>query len=122
MSARSAMTHRATIERLTHSSPGATEDEWGHAAAPEGEGDWEELEAAVPCRVWYSSEREVTDGDKTAAIEDRRAIMPLGTDVTEGDRILSVTDRRGNELFAGPIRIESVGRRIDHLALMLEAV
>ena len=107
---------RATIQR--DASQGGAENSWGHSDDP----DWQTHLENVPCRVWFDSEREVTDGSKTTAVEDRRAIMPLGTDVTEGRRLLSVTDRRGTELFAGPIRIESVGRRQDHLALMLEAI
>lgn len=116
MSARAQMTMRATVQR--DSSKEGDPDSWGHSEEP----DWDDHLEDVPCRVWFNSEREVTDGQKTAAIEDRRAIMPLGTDVTEGDRIANVTDRLGAELFDGPIRIESVGRRQDHLALMLEAV
>lgn len=109
------MKHRATIER---NSGAAETDAWGD----QGEPEWQTHLIDVPCRAWFGTEREVTDGNKTAAVEERRAIMPLGTDVTEADRILSVKDRKGTVLFDGPIRIESVGHRQDHLALVLEAV
>jgi hypothetical protein len=76
----------------------------------------------IPCRLWYSTGREVIDGTKSAPIEDRRMIVPVDTDVNVADRVAKVTNRRGTLLYDGPMRIESVGRRQDHLELMLEAV
>ena len=113
MAARASMTMRATIER----DQGGTDD-LGAPAAP----DWQPSAWDVPCRVWHDPAQEVIDGNKTAVIEPRRAIFPLGTDLTEGDRLANVTDRRLAELFSGPIGVTSVGRRADHLAVVLEAV
>lgn len=93
-------------------------DDWGGSPEP----DWKPHLVDLPCRVWFQSGREVTSPDKTAVIEDRKAILPVDADVTEGDRLRSVTDRRGREIQPGPMRIESVGRKDDHLLLALEAV
>jgi len=81
----------------------------------------------VPCFAWIKTEREPSDGNKTAVISDFRAIMPKGTDVTEIDRLEKITDRLGVTLHAGPIVIESVeevhvGSRPSHLELMLRRV
>lgn len=120
MSARSQMIHRASIERDTQ----VGSDTWGNPDAS----TWTAHLSDVPCRVWYESEREVIGGtstgkgDKTAVIENRKMIVPLGTDVTESDRITAVDDRKGVELFNGPARIESVGRRRNHLVLSIEEV
>lgn len=87
-----------------------------------GTPDWRPHIDNLPCRTWHQSGREVTDGDKVVVVQDRRMIVPLGTDVTAADRIAVVTDRLGAEVFTGPMRIESVGQREDHLELLLEAV
>jgi hypothetical protein len=109
------MRHRAVIER----DMAVGEDDWGQSGTP----DWRIHLHDLPCAAWFEAGREVIDGAKTAVIEDRKVIVPLDTDVTEKDRVARITDRRGKEtIFEGPARIESVGRRRDHLALMLEAV
>lgn len=108
------MIHRAEVER-----DGALgTDSWGNPNEP----DWATHITSLPCRTWFDSEREVFDGNKSAAIENRKVIVPLGTDITEDDRIAQVTDRLGSVLFTGPAKIESLGRRADHLVLMLEEV
>lgn len=107
------MAHRCTIERAS-----AGTDAWGNPAIP----GWAVHLASLPCRAWYASGREVIDGGKSAVIEDRRMIVPRDTDVKEEDRVASVVNRKGEAIFAGPMRIEAVGRRRDHLALHLEAV
>lgn len=108
------MTHRATIERDTSS----TADAWGNPVAPV----WAAHLTDLACRVWFDTESEVLDGNKTATVERRKMIVPIGTDVTEADRVAIVEDRLGATLFSGPAGIESVGRRRDHLVLTLEAV
>lgn len=107
------MVHRCTVERAT-----AGTDAWGNPAIPA----WATHLPALPCRAWYSAGREVTDAGKTAVVEDRRMIVPRDTDVREDDRVAAVTNRKGEMLFPGPMRIESVGRRRDHLDLHLQAV
>jgi head-tail adaptor len=114
--ARGRMRHRATVERAT--------------ATPDGGGGetlgWNTHIASLPCWTWFDARREgaleETQGDKVTVLEDRRMIVPLGTDITEKDRIAVVKDRRGATLFAGPMRIESVGRRDDHMELYLSEV
>ena len=116
MGARGQMRMRATVERAT--------------ATPDGGGGktlaWSTHLASLPCWAWFDARREgageLTQGDKITVLEDRKMIVPLGTDVTERDRIAAVKDRRGATLFAGPMRIESVGRRDDHLELFLSEV
>lgn len=114
MSARQRMRQRATVERQMQT----TRNDWGGKGAP----DWREHIKDLPCRIWQTSGMEVTDGDKTVAVDTRRMIVPLGTDVTTLDRISTVTDRLGDELYAGPMRIESLARKADHIELLLEAV
>lgn len=113
MSARQRMRQRATVERQMQTQ----RDDFGGRGTP----DWRTHITELPCHLWQKSGREVADGQKVVAVDDRRMIVPLGTDVTTKDRIALVTDRLGTELFEGPMRIESVARRADHLELMLEA-
>lgn len=114
--ARGAMRQRCVIER--DMAAGGT-DAGGNPAEP----DWQPHLYDLPCRAWFSAGRELA-GQVNAVIEDRRMIVPREADVTEGDRVAAVTDRRGIPVpeFKGPMRIEAVGGRSDHLALYLEAV
>lgn len=114
MPARSAMVHRALVERDMQEQT----DAWNQTAAP----DWRTHLHDLACRVWYDNGDEIQDGAKVAAVNRMRAIVPLGTDISVEDRIAAVTDRLGAELFAGPLRITAVARRRDHLALSLEVV
>ncbi|MBS3927090.1 MAG: head-tail adaptor protein [Sphingomonadales bacterium] len=114
MSARQRMRQRATVERQMQTN----RDPFGGKGTP----DWRPHIDDLPCFIWQTSGREATDGEKTVAVNDRRMIVPLDTDVTTLDRIASVTDRQGTELYAGPMRIESVARRSDHMELLIEAV
>lgn len=114
MPARSAMTHRATIQRDMQSST----DEYNQPGRPQ----WEDHLVAHPCRAWFRSGREIQDGQKIASVNELSVIVPKGTDVTPGDRLDEVADRRGNVIFQGPVRIESIGQRRDHIALTLQVV
>ena len=49
-------------------------------------------------------------------------ICPLGTDITELDRITAIKDRLSADIIANTMRIHSVVRRKDHLALTLEEI
>lgn len=115
MSARRQMTMRALVERDANAD---TEDPLGSPEAP----DWQTLHAALPCRTWFETERHEADSNKTAAIEDRKVIVPKGTDIRPGDRIADVKDRRGSVIFTGPATIEAAGRRRDHIELSLKEV
>lgn len=116
MSARGSMKHRATIERDANAN---TEDEWGGPQEP----DWQEHLTELPCKAWFAAGREIV-GQVNAVVEDRRMIVPRRTDLTEADRVAAVTDRKGEPIpgFEGPMRIETVGGRSDHLVVYLEAV
>lgn len=105
---------RAHVQR----NQAAGEDPYGNPNPP----DWQTLHASLPCRTWFEGERQVTDSNKTAAVEDRKVIVPLGTDIEPGDRILTVKDRLGAVVFTGPAKIEAAGNRKDHIELSLEEV
>lgn len=121
MSARDAMRQRTTIERLAAPpAPPGEQDEWGGQPTPSA-ATWNVLAAGVPVWSWSTLEREVL-GEKAAVVEDLRAIVPRGTDVTERDRLNGITDRRGNVVRPGPLMIEAVVNRRDHLELVLRGV
>lgn len=104
---------RAVVERNTASGT----DAYGHPVPPVFG-----PHATLPCFVWSTQRRTVADGDKTALVEDHRALFPLGADVTEADEIASVTDRRGAEILSGRFRIEAIQRKHTHLEAALERV
>jgi hypothetical protein len=110
------MTMRAHVQRDANAE--ASEDPFGGPDVP----DWQTLHESLPCRTWFESERHVTDASKTVALEDRKVIVPKGTDVKPGDRILDVRDRRSVVVFSGPAKIEAAGNRKDHVELVLEEV
>lgn len=108
------MRHRCKIERDNAT---GTSD-WGGPNEP----NWVTHLASLPCRTWFEADAEVIDGDKSAVIEARKIIVPLGTDVTEKDRVAEVKDRLGNVIFTGPAGVRAVGRRADHLELTVMEV
>lgn len=89
--------HRADVER----NQAAAKDAWGQDVQP----DFQPL-ATLPCWAWSTATREAIDGDKTAVIEDMRAMFALAADIEEGDEIAMIADRRGNVIFPGRFRIE----------------
>lgn len=111
MGARQSMTMRTTVERDT----GAVENTWGH-----NDPAWTVHLDVLPCRMWVAVETDVTDDLRTARSEDRRAMVPSGTDITPGDRLRQVTDRLGQVLFDGPMHVATVVRRPGHLELLVE--
>ena len=104
---------RAEVERNT----AADTDAWGGPIAPV----FTPL-ATLACFIWSRQRREVVDGDKTAVIEDLRAMFPLGSGIAERDEIARVTNRLGTEIMAGRFRIEAVQRKHRHLEAALERV
>jgi hypothetical protein len=108
---RVSLRHRCTIERDENLD---NPDDWGNPSAP----DWQEHLTDLPCRAWTDAGREAVDDKRIAVIVDRRLIIQLGTDVTERDRIASVS-YRGSEILDGPMDIEAVLVRPDHLELVL---
>ena len=115
MGARRQMIMRAEVQRDENAD---TADPFGAPRAPA----WETLHASLPCRTWFESERQAIDSNKTASIEDRRLIVPKGTDIKPGDRILVVKNRRGTVVFTGPAKVGSAGNRKDHIELSLQEV
>lgn len=91
------LTMRAAVERDV----AVGQDSWGQPNAP----DYQPL-AIIRCFVWSQQSREAVDGDKTAMIEDMRAMFALGADVREGDEISAVSDATGSVLISGRLRIE----------------
>ena len=107
------MTMRAAVER----NQAVGTDAYGGPVAPVFA-----AHATLPCWVWSNSRREIVDGDKTALVEDMRAMFPIGADVAEGDEIASVTDRRNVELLSGRMRVEAIQRKHRHVEAALERV
>jgi len=110
---RSLMTQRATVER----DQTTTSDPWGQSDASSYA-----AHATIPCRVWSSSRKVAVDVDRTATIEEIRAIFPADADVIEADRIAAITDRRDRVVFSGPLSIETIRLKGDHLTAMLQRV
>lgn len=116
MPAAHSMIHRCDLER-DEGSAGT----WGEKAP-----SWTAYLSAVHCRAWHQPtagpERSTEAGHDRAAVEVMGIIVPVATAITDNSyryRIASagVTDRAGNTLMVGPIGIESILRRKDHLAL-----
>lgn len=108
------LTMRADVERNVSTGT----DSYGHPVTP----DFQPL-ATINCFAWSPSSREVQDGDKVAAIEDVRIMLPLGADVTENDEIARITSKAGVVLFAGRYRVDGpVQFKHNHLEAPLRKV
>ena len=77
---------------------------------------------ALPCRAWAKVRKEVIDGDKTAILEDIRAIFARDASVTEDDRIANIKDRLGTVKFTGPFDVVTIAPRKNHIEAMLERI
>ena len=110
------LTMRATVERNTATGT----DPHGNPVAPV----FAEIAASpLACFVWSRSSRELVGDERTAMIEDMRALFALGADITEDDEIASVTDRQDNEIIPGRLRVEGpVQRKHTHLEAALKRV
>lgn len=114
MTSRAVMRHRAAIERNTQSGT----DPHGNPLPPV----WQAL-ATLPCFVWSKQARQAFPGDRTALVEDLRAMFPLGSALRQGDRVSSVTDRSGAEIVAGPLRIDADPQyKHNHIEVALKKV
>lgn len=114
MGARSGMTHRVSILR--------DEQEETTAWNQMGDPDWQAAYEDVACRAYYAPGREITDGAKNANVDRVVVLFPPGTDILPTDRLGDITDRLGKILYPGPHRVESVGRRADHVHVETEVV
>jgi head-tail adaptor len=108
-SSRVGMTHRCTIERRTLTSDGGG----GQTET------WAAVETDLPCRAWLEDSGIEAVGDKVVEVEDRRLIVPVGTDVQPADRV-TVTVR--GEAFMSVMPVSAVGRRTGHLELVCREV
>ena len=105
---------RAAVERNQASG----KDAWGNPLPPE----FQPL-GTYKCFAWSSVSREVIDGDKTAAIEDMRAMFALDTDITEDDEIAAIANRQGNVIIPGRLKVEGpVQRKHNHLEASLTRI
>lgn len=108
-SSRVGLTHRCTVERRTLVSDGGG----GQTET------WVDAVTDLPCRAWLEASRVEAVGDRVAEVEDRRVVVPVGTDVQPGDRV-TVTLR--GEAFMSAMPVSSVGRRTDHLEIVCREV
>lgn len=101
MSARATMTMRATVNRDLSTA----ENPWGRPGPP----SFVEV-GVIPCRAYSKMRRDVDDSDKSAVIEDMRAIVPANADVAEEDELV-IHDRLGVLQFGGPVLVDTRDRR-----------
>ena len=113
MSARSRMTMRAILQ-----TPTTVTDDFGQEGPP----TWATTGDPVACYAWTRVKREANDANKIAVVEDFRAIVPRGTPINDEYRFLKIQDRLGNQIFPGPIMIETIQIYADHLELALRRV
>lgn len=111
---RTRMIRRAVIERNIASGS----DAYGQPIPPL----WQVQAAAVPCWIWTRTKRVAVDALGTMLIEDIRALFPKGADVHEGDRVARFTDRLGVIVWDGPMEVQSLVPRPDHLEAALRRV
>ena len=71
------------------------------------------------CYVYSKQRREVVDGDKTAMVEDMRALFPFGSWIKEGDEISNITDRQSVVTMPGRFQIETIQPKRRHLEVGL---
>ena len=109
------LTMRAAVERNVN--PG--KDPWGQPLPP----DYQPVGDPQPCFVWSTSTRELVDGNKTAMIEDMRALFALDADIAPADEIAAVTDRRGATMIPGRLKVEGpIQRKHTHLEAALKRI
>jgi head-tail adaptor len=108
-SSRVGLTHRCTVERRTLVSDGGG----GQTET------WAAVETDLPCRAWLEAANAEAVGERMAEVEDRRLIVPVGSDVQPADRV-TVTVR--GEAFMSEMPVSSVGRRTGHLEIVCREV
>ncbi|MEP0406958.1 hypothetical protein [Roseibium sp.] len=105
---------RASVERDQASGT----DSWGNPLPA----DFQPL-GVLKCFVWSTASREIVDGDKTAMIEDMRALFALGADIAEDDEISAVKNRAGDEIIPGRLKVEGpVQRKHTHQEAALKRI
>lgn len=110
------LTMRATVQRNTATGT----DAHGNPVVPVFA---EIATSPLACFVWSNTSRELVGDDRTAMIEDMRAMFKLGADIAEGDEIASVANRSGVAIIPGRLRVEGpVQRKHTHLEAALKRV
>lgn len=109
MGARQAMRMRCTLERNVETSDG------GGGTTQ----SWVTSYTGLACRWWAEQGDEIVTGGQVVRRNRDRLIVPLGTNVTPRDRVATVTDKLGGVIVPGPIWIDAIDRRRDHLELKL---
>lgn len=108
------LTMRAIVQRDTATG----KDAWGQPVPS----TWATV-ATLRCFVWSNQSRELIDGDKTAMVEDMRAMFALGADIAQDDEISAVTDALGNVNIPGRLKVDGpVQRKHTHLEAALRRV
>lgn len=115
MTTRTAMVHRCDIQR---DAGRLSEDKWGDQADPQ----WADHLTDVHCYYWYGQQQTVIDGSRTLEVAGMFLVLPHDTDLTADDRIEAVLDRRGRTVKSGPLRIDSLGSRSEHMIAKLTEV
>lgn len=111
MTARSQMWMRCSLERNVETSDG------GGGTTQ----SWVSSYTDLACVWWAEAGDERVIGGQVVRRNMDRLLVPLNTGVTARDRVSGVRDRLGNRIADGPMVIDSVNRRRDHLELRLEA-
>ena len=107
---------RLTMRAVVQRNQSTGKDSWGQPLPAE----WVTI-GTLRCFAWSNASRELVDGDKTAMVEDMRAMFRLGADLTENDEITAITDARGNVLIPGRLKVEGpVQRKHTHLEAALK--
>lgn len=112
MSARLTMTMRVTLKRNAQQG----QDPYGQPGPPKPE-----IVGIFPCRAWSGSGRLVVTAERMFSLEGPAMIVPLDVDVRVGDQVVQVVDRRDRQVF-GPMGVDAVMRRKDHLAAILRKI
>jgi len=77
----------------------------------------------LACFAWSPSARAQVDSDKSAQLEDVRAMFAIGADVLEHDELSAITSRQGAVLFPGRLRVDGpVQFKHTHLEASLKRV
>lgn len=83
---------------------------------------WTAMSELIPCFVYARAKRQIVQNEGTVIIENIRAMFPKGADVRQGDRIASLSDRLGVIVWQGPMMVDTILPRPDHLEALLRRV
>lgn len=100
------MNQRAVVERSS-----STSDTGGGFTK-----EWTTVNT-IRCRVWSVSAIEIIASGRPESINTRIVLTPRNADVKVGDRLVSITDRKGTVLFSGPLMVNAINEKPDHLQL-----